>query len=800
MKDQELHEKYKSGERNFQQVDFKGVNLAWATFSDADFEGANLEGANFKSATLHRVNFQGANLSFADLSGAELVDTNLSSANLVGANLSDAQLNSIIDEKTQLPRGIQAKIYTGDFSKKINELYDKLGKENQKAQLAFTQLNEKNAELEKNLQNEREQVLLERKQAKFLAEEYRQLELTIKLTTDNFFKEINELNESLEKEHQQSKFILTQLQQRNQDLENAQQQAQELQKRIPILLDESEHLRRRQVEIETVLTDRNNQFTQLTQENIKIHKQLKNEQQQSQLIITQKEHELESAHQNVEELQKLDRQTIQMLLLQGENLRLKQIEDEIILAAQNNQIQELTLDNFNLQELLKNDQQQTQPIITQLQQKEHDLENAQLNAEERQKLDQQTINVLSTENEQLRHIKIELETILAEQSNKTEIIENRESNYISVLQGINLEKAGLSSCDFSKVNLNYANFKKANLEKSNFSESSLKQADFRESNLEHAVLKMADLTKADLTKAKLKEANLEKANLQFSDFTEANLEKANLEKAKLDYAILNYSNLERANLRGVTLQMSQLERANIKDGDLREANLYQANLQHANLSGADLRNANLEGVNLENANLEKANLEGSNLKNAELNGANLKDVIGYNLNVKIISFTNNQDWKNNVLQKAHSLSELSRLIKLLEREDWKKADEETCQVILQFSSLSNQQVSELDQFSIQNFPVAVLQIIDQLWMHYSLEHFGFTAQADVWKEYGNIETKANLQKMGDCLGWRQDGRWLWYKKMRFSLNAPKGHLPARIYDKWNGEGVVFHSSWISNLH
>jgi uncharacterized protein YjbI with pentapeptide repeats len=799
MKAKELIEKYKNGQHDFRQVDLEGENLAWATLSDADFEGANLESVNFKSATLHRVNFQGANLSFADLSGAELVDTDLSSANLLGANLSDAQLNSIINERTQLPRGIDAKIYTGDFSKKINELHEKLDAENQKTQLAFTQLKGKIAELEQNIQNEREQLLSERKQTKSLAEECKQLELTIKLSTDNFSKKINELNESLEKERQQSKLILAQLQQRSQDLENAQQQTQELQKRIPILLEESEHLRRRQVEIETVLTERNNQFTQLTQENILLHKKLKNEQQKSQLI-TQKIHESESAYQNLEEAQRLERQTIQTLLAQGENLRLKQIEDKNILLERNNQIEQLTQKNFDLQELLKNDQQLTQPIVTQLQQKIYDLENAKENAKERQKLDQKTIQMTKTENEKLRRKQIELETILAEQNNQTEIIESRESNYISVLQGINLEKAGLSGCNLSRINLSYANFKEAKLDKANLSESNLEQADLRETNLENATLKMASLIKADLTKAKLKEANLEGCNLQFSKFTEANLEKANLEKANLDHSILNHSNLERANLRGVTLQMSQLERANIKNGDLREANLCQANLQHANLSGADLRNANLEGANLENANLEKANLEGSNLKDSKLNGANLKDVIGYSPNVEIIPFTNNQDWQNNVLQKAHSLSELSRLIKLLEREDWKKADEETCQVILQFSSLSNKQVSELDQFSIQNFPVAVLQIIDQLWMHYSLEHFGFTAQAHVWKEYANLETKSNLQKMGNCLGWRQDGRWLWYKKMNFSLNAPKGHLPARIYDKWNGEGVVFHSSWISTLH
>jgi regulator of replication initiation timing len=187
MKAKELIEKYKNGQRDFRQVDLKGENLAWTTLSDIDFENANLEAVNFKSAILHRVNFRGANLSFADLSSAELIDTDLSSANLLGANLSDAQLNSNINEKTQLPKGIQARIFAGESFRRTEEINKILEKERQKTPLLINTL-KKNGDLENKLRNKHEQYQVERKRAGYLMKERDQLRLELQALREDYSK------------------------------------------------------------------------------------------------------------------------------------------------------------------------------------------------------------------------------------------------------------------------------------------------------------------------------------------------------------------------------------------------------------------------------------------------------------------------------------------------------------------------------------------------------------------------------------------------------------------------------------
>ncbi|WP_413162395.1 Rid family detoxifying hydrolase [Capilliphycus salinus ALCB114379] len=83
----ELLEKYAQGERDFQGVELKGVNLNGANLSeinlkDADLTGAKLDGVNLTYAVL-----KNANLSASDLDKAKLMNANLESANLSQAYL-----------------------------------------------------------------------------------------------------------------------------------------------------------------------------------------------------------------------------------------------------------------------------------------------------------------------------------------------------------------------------------------------------------------------------------------------------------------------------------------------------------------------------------------------------------------------------------------------------------------------------------------------------------------------------------------------------------------------------------------
>jgi Pentapeptide repeats (8 copies) len=232
MKAKELIEKYKNGQRDFRQADLEGENLAWTTLSDVNFENANLESVNFKSAILHRVNFQGANLSFADLSSAELIDTDLRGANLLGANLSDAQLDSNINEKTQLPKGIQARIFAGESFRRTEEINKILEKERQKTPLLINTL-KKNGDLENKFRNKHEQYQVERKRVEYLTKERDQLKLELQALQadysklDQIFKSIKEEKDNFSSALQSSKsnmiFLKYQLQGLTQSLAIKQQ-------------------------------------------------------------------------------------------------------------------------------------------------------------------------------------------------------------------------------------------------------------------------------------------------------------------------------------------------------------------------------------------------------------------------------------------------------------------------------------------------------------------------------------------------------------------------------------------------
>ena len=189
------------------------------------------------------------------------------------------------------------------------------------------------------------------------------------------------------------------------------------------------------------------------------------------------------------------------------------------------------------------------------------------------------------------------------------------------------------------------------------------------------------------------------------------------------------------------------------------------------------------------------------LQNSESGSLDLKQQIqeSIQLQEKQAKLTQANQWQEKILQKAYSLQELSQLIDFLSRKRWRNADEETHKVIMKISGDFHQYKNGLDEVSIQRFPVTALQTIDQLWLHYSQGHFGFTAQANVWETCGAIEAEATLQQVENCLGWRRGDQCLWYEKLNFSLDAPQGHFPARVYDKWNGEGVVFRLDWISLL-
>ena len=115
----------------------------------------------------------------------------------------------------------------------------------------------------------------------------------------------------------------------------------------------------------------------------------------------------------------------------------------------------------------------------------------------------------------------------------------------------------------------------------------------------------------------------------------------------------------------------------------------------------------------------------------------------------------------------------------LKAENWKEADQETYNVMLEATKEDN-----LTKESIKNFPCIDLKTINSLWQLHSNDRFGFSIQN---KQYQNLTKSIN--SLGDKLGWRQ-GYWISYSYLweKFHPNVPLGHLPARVFkddsDRW----------------
>jgi uncharacterized protein YjbI with pentapeptide repeats len=87
-----LLESYRKEERNFANVNLRGVRLRKADLRGANFSGAYLREADLAQAVLAHADLSEAVLEQAELAGAVLEEANLNRAELTGANLTKANL------------------------------------------------------------------------------------------------------------------------------------------------------------------------------------------------------------------------------------------------------------------------------------------------------------------------------------------------------------------------------------------------------------------------------------------------------------------------------------------------------------------------------------------------------------------------------------------------------------------------------------------------------------------------------------------------------------------------------------
>ncbi len=94
---------------------------------------------------------------------------------------------------------------------------------------------------------------------------------------------------------------------------------------------------------------------------------------------------------------------------------------------------------------------------------------------------------------------------------------------------------------------------------------------------------------------------------------------------------------------------------------------------------------------------------------------------------------------------------------------------------------------------VNRFPTVDLRTIDELWVRYSQEKFGFSVQRQVW-----LSTGKNWDLLWDKIGWKKEDEWTRYPQgFTWDLSAPKGHLP--LSNQLRGVRVIStllaHPAW-----
>jgi len=119
----------------------------------------------------------------------------------------------------------------------------------------------------------------------------------------------------------------------------------------------------------------------------------------------------------------------------------------------------------------------------------------------------------------------------------------------------------------------------------------------------------------------------------------------------------------------------------------------------------------------------------------------------------------------------------TKLRDLLATGQWKEADEETANKMLQVAERTSE--GWLSEEDIDRFPCEDLRTIDQLWVKYSKGLFGFSVQKRIYQSLGGTREydRKIWEALGDRVAWRVNSSWIRYNNLKFNTKAPQGHLP-----------------------
>jgi hypothetical protein len=114
---------------------------------------------------------------------------------------------------------------------------------------------------------------------------------------------------------------------------------------------------------------------------------------------------------------------------------------------------------------------------------------------------------------------------------------------------------------------------------------------------------------------------------------------------------------------------------------------------------------------------------------------------------------------------------------LLASGKWQEADRETTALMLR--AAKREETGWLDRSSILEFPCDDLHTINQLWVNYSNNRFGFSVQQRVCENVKQqIKDDSQVwERFRNLVGWLKQDKKFCYGDIIFSETAPKAHLP-----------------------
>ncbi len=140
------------------------------------------------------------------------------------------------------------------------------------------------------------------------------------------------------------------------------------------------------------------------------------------------------------------------------------------------------------------------------------------------------------------------------------------------------------------------------------------------------------------------------------------------------------------------------------------------------------------------------------------------------------------------VERYQKLQGLLKVGKLLE------ADDETVHVIMQEAGKTDRE--DLTPDEVKVFPCSVLRVIDRLWTTYTGGRFGFSVQLKLYQEVGGtLETAIAqdldmLRRLGDRVGWRENGQWRTIAQAEHRMEDPVGCYPIVWWNSPYGAKMV----------